>query len=364
MHPDQTTQQELVSLTCDLIKIPSTHSRPNEVHRCANTIEKYLDVEEISYQKVIHNNIPSLLILPDKSYAPVLFITHFDVVEADNPALFQPRIDSERLYGRGAIDDKYGVALSLILFKNTLQQLKKQGKSQNDIGFGLLLTGDEEVGGENGTGALADQLETDFFIAIDGGAPDHIVTKEKGVILLELTATGKEAHASRPWLGENAMDILLEDYKAMQQLFRCNAANRWHRTMALTRCNVGNGSTNIIPGKGSAFIDIRYTEDDDPEQLVADIRKSVVSTVTVHAMAPVFNSGPSPYLQKLSSVSENISVGFEHGASDARYLSARNIPGAIWGADGEMSGHTDNEHLLLPSFFQLYSHLNTFITSV
>jgi succinyl-diaminopimelate desuccinylase len=362
MRPGYSIQKELISLTSDLIKIPSTHSRPDEIHRCAQKIEQYLETEEITYQKVIHNNIPSLLILPTPSYAPLLFVTHFDVVEATDEEMFTPRVNSDCLYGRGAIDDKYAVALSLTLFKEKLQQLKTQRMSQTDMTFGLLLTGDEEVGGENGTGAVVDTIDTDFFIALDGGAPDHIVTKEKGIMLLELSAKGKEAHASRPWLGKNAMDLLLADYRVMQQLFPENTTDRWHRTMALTRCNVGNGSTNMIPGKGSASFDIRFTENDNPEELIAEIRTRVSSTVTVKAMAPVFNSTSSHHLQRLSTLSEKISIGAEHGASDARYFSARNVPGAIWGADGQMSAHTDNEHLLLPSFFKLYDHLDTFIT--
>ncbi|MDH3828630.1 MAG: hypothetical protein OET21_14500, partial [Desulfobacterales bacterium] len=54
-------------------------------------------------------------------------------------------------------------------------------------------------------------------------------------------------------------------------------------------------------------------------------------------------------------------VGFEHGASDARFLSAHGIKGIVWGADGDMSQHSADEHINIDSFYKLYDLLDTFI---
>lgn len=358
--------EELLHLTEELIRIPSTHSRPQEIHNCSEYIEKWLQSQEIAYRKNISAGIPSILVVPDFEAAsvPVLFMSHFDVVEADDEKLFVPRIEGERLYGRGAIDDKYGVALSLLLYRQLHRKYLRQGRSPAEIPLALMFTGDEEIGGEHGAAIAAHQVTPRYFLALDGGRPDLIVTKEKGILQLELTAHGTAAHAARPWLGNSAFDTIVADYQKMQTLFTATRSDHWHKTLVMSKCHAGNGSTNIVPEKATAYFDIRYTDEDNAEELVAKIRAMVDSAVTVHALEPVFEGGASPYLDLLVSLSDGADVGFEHGASDARYLSQRGISGAIWGADGGMSQHSRNEHIVIPSMFRMYDQLEEYLDRI
>lgn len=353
----------LINLTKELIRIPSTHSRPEEIQTCSSWIQTWLNQKNIHYRLLEHNNIPSLLVLPSDSYAPVLLLSHFDVVEAEDTALFQPREHNGNLYGRGAIDDKYGVALSLTLFEHHLRKLREGGHDQSGMPFGLLLTGDEELGGANGAGKAIDHFSTDFVVTLDGGNPNQLVTKEKGSILIELTATGKSAHAARPWLGENAFDIIQRDYLRIRELFIDDTEDHWHKTISLTQCSAGNCSTNMLPSRARVLFDIRYTEHDDPETLIKHIDIATVSTMEVKALEPVFTSGKSPYLDQFVDCAGAANVGYEHGASDARYFSKRGTPGVVWGAEGEMSQHTDNEHLVISSLFAVYDGLDRFLSS-
>ena len=173
MYPEQ----EIVDLTKALIQIPSTHSRPREIKRCADFITAWLSERSIAHQCRDINGTPSVLVLPNiqRQRFPVLYMAHFDVVEADREELFQPRERDGRLFGRGAIDDKYAVALALMLFDRHLGELRAHGRPQSDLSFGLLLTGDEEVGGANGAGAAMAALQPDFFVALDGGGPKRMV---------------------------------------------------------------------------------------------------------------------------------------------------------------------------------------------
>ncbi len=361
--PTPPLQQEILELTQELIRIPTTHTRPQEIWNCAFYIEKWLKSNNIRYELQESNGIPTIMVLPEKGAVPVLLMSHFDVVEADDEMIFTPRIEGDKLYGRGAIDDKYGVALSLILYREH-KRACEAGEGNSQVPFGLLFTGDEEIGGANGVAVAAKRIATDFFLAIDGGRPDLIVTKEKGIIQLELEAHGTAAHAARPWLGQSAFDILMDDYQKMQKHFSSTTSDHWHRTMVLTKCHAGNGSTNIVPEKAKAIFDIRYTEKDNAEALVADIRREVSSDVTVHALEPVFIGRPSPYLDQLVAHSGGARVGFEHGASDARYLSQLGIPGAIWGADGEMTQHRHDEHIVVPSMLRFYDCLDGFLNTI
>lgn len=366
--PEDTIHLEILELTQELIAIPSTSSRRDDIHYCAEFICQWLTKNDIDHELHIIKDVPSITVLPQPGTAPVLVMSHFDVVEVKNNRLFEPWIENGCLFGRGAIDDKYAVALSMVLFKEHLGQLKSRGGGQQDMHFGLLLSGDEETGGANGVGALIDGIGTDFCIAIDGGGPELIVDKEKGILQLKVTAAGKAAHGARPWLGENAFDNLVQDYAKIQTLFveqaKGEPANHWYKTMVLSNLQVGSGSINVVPDRAEALFDIRYTENDDPDAILAGIASSIDSKVEVLAKEPVFVSGPSPYTEILVRNFEHARVGFEHGASDARYLSQRGIPGVIVGAEGETSQHTENEHIVLSSLYQLYDRLDNFFNEI
>jgi len=356
---------ELLQLTEDLIRIPSTRARPDKVVQCADFIERWLVDNSIKYERYDKNNIPSIVVLPSAgARTKVLLMAHFDVVEVEDESLFAPRIEDGNLYGRGAIDDKYAVALSLLLFREHLALLHKRGLEQKDICFGLLFSGDEEVGGSDGVGSVGKKIETDFFIALDGGNPGLIVTKEKGIVRIRMEAAGRSVHAARPWLGQNAFDLLMADYMAVKELFSLEAEDHWHKTIALTKCEAGNGSENITPGRAQATLDIRYTEDDDPDEIIAAIEEVVTGDVIVLTQAALFFGGKSPYFSRLQKHSDGAVFGFEHGASDARYFSERNIPGAIWGALGEMSQHTEEEHIVLDSLYFMFDHLDAFLREI
>ena len=57
-------------------------------------------------------------------------------------------------------------------------------------------------------------------------------------------------------------------------------------------------------------------------------------------------------------------TGFEHGASDARYLSQYGMNGIVWGAEGEMSQHTSDEHLVIESVIELYDVLDRYMRAL
>ncbi len=262
-------EQQIVDFTSELIRIPSVHSQPEEIQRCADFIEAWLTRRDIDYQRSDIAGVPALTVLPRPQATEILLMAHFDVVAVQDDSQFIPREQDGRLFGRGSVDDKYAVALALILFHNRLEAIRGAGGTQSDMCFGLLLNGDEEVGGANGALAVLETLELDFCLALDGGNPGKLVTKEKGILQLRLTARGKAAHAARPWLGHNAFDVLVADYQALQKQFVAQTPEHWHKTMVLSNCRVGDGSVNIVPGEATAILDIRYTENEDPDAILA-----------------------------------------------------------------------------------------------
>lgn len=354
--------QDIVELTKDLIRFQTVHTNPEQIQLCMGFIENYLKKNHLKYRRIQHSDYPSIWVMPADNYAPVLLMSHIDVVAGD-PALFDPRVENGRLYGRGSIDDKYAVALSLVLLKEFVDALRRQGQGQADLPFGVLITADEEIGGRLGAREALKQLQTDFCIALDGGNLQKIVIKEKGILHLQLFARGRTAHGARPWLGENAIENLIRDYSKIKPFFETTTPDHWHRTINFSRISAGQ-STNQVPERAEAIFDIRYTENDDVDALVEQLQQVISGELVVLKKDPLFIGGQSPFLDLLLQISPEIKLGSEHGASDARYLSDHGISGIVWGAEGEMSQHTANEYIVIDSLTELHRRLTRFLWRV
>ncbi len=353
---------DVVDLTQDLIRFKSMHSRPDEIRNCMAFMENFLARHGLGYRRIEQNGVPTLLVLRPDGFAPVLLMSHIDVVDASDD-LFEPRVENGKLFGRGSIDDKYAAALSLVLAVELLQKLKARGKNQADLPCGLLISGDEEIGGHDGAQAALRHVRSDFAIALDGGHLRRVVVKEKGIVRLKLIARGKAAHGARPWLGENAIENLISDYFKIKRHFDLTAPGHWHRTLNFSRIQAGK-AVNQVPDYAEALFDIRFTENDDMEAVVAALRREIKGEVEVVEREPLFQGGGSPYLDRLLAAAGTPELGAEHGASDARFLSAFGIPGIVWGPDGDNSAHAVDEHVNIDSLLALHHILDEFLTGL
>ncbi len=345
--------REIVELTKDLIRFKTMISNSAEIQHCADFVEDWLRKHDLPARRFDSNATPSVLSAPDDGTVQILLMSHIDVVDGPD-RLFDPYEKDGRLYGRGAIDDKYAAALSMILLR---EHTRQRG---NRPSLGVLITGDEEVGGKNGARNALAHVNADFCIALDGGNLQKVVVKEKGVLRLRLVTSGQTAHGARPWLGENAIESLMADCREIRTFFQLDAPGHWHRTMNLGKIE-GGKSINQVPDRAEAVFDIRYTEADNVDALVAEMRSRVRGEIHVMEKEPIFMGGESPHLDLLLSVSEGTTTGVEHGASDARHLADFGIQSVIWGAEGEMSQHTEAEHAVIDSIYDLYDRLDRFL---
>jgi len=246
-------------------------------------------------------------------------MSYIDVVDAPNE-LFRPVKKGRQLYGRGCLDDKYAVALSMVLLKKNLQRLQKQGKGQDDLPFGILIAGDEEIGGFNGVKKALGEIQTDFCIVLDGGGIEKIVVKEKGVARVKLLSRGKAASGDRPWTGENAIEKLIDDFIKWRTYFVKSAPKHRHRSITINSIHTEK-SHHGFPKCAKAHLAIRYTEVDDIELMFNKMRSKLHSEIVVEVVEPLFSGGKSEHLKLLLDISKKTRVGFEDGTNDACFLS-------------------------------------------
>ena len=210
--------EEAAKLLSELIKIDTTNPPGNELPAAelvAEVLRDFgLEPEVIESEEGRGNVIARI---KGKSEGPsLLLLSHLDVVPADpskwsfNP--FSGEIRDGYVYGRGAIDCKGLVAAEAMVMKLLAE---KDVAPKGDIIFAA--TADEEKGGSKGVGWLLtnkpELIRADYVINEGGGVPIKVNDKllytvqvaEKGVLWLKLRFLGKSAHASVPWLGDNAI---------------------------------------------------------------------------------------------------------------------------------------------------------------
>jgi carboxypeptidase PM20D1 len=160
--------------------------------------------------------------------APILFLGHMDVVEAlakdwERPP-FKLTTDGVYFYGRGTIDNKFGVAQ----LTSTFIRLKKEGFVPNRDLI-IAFSGDEESGMKT-TRMLAydrpDLAGAEFALNSDAGGGDLnaagdpiiylIQAAEKTYATFEMTVRNPGGHSSRP-RPDNAIYDLADAIKKIQQ---------------------------------------------------------------------------------------------------------------------------------------------------
>jgi acetylornithine deacetylase/succinyl-diaminopimelate desuccinylase-like protein len=268
----------------------------------------------------------------DGSLGGIVLHHHIDVVYADRRYWtvdpFGGVVADGYLYGRGAIDMK---SMGILQLAAMLALKRARVPLKRDLVF--LATADEETGSEFGAQFIADRRRdwlagAEYAISELGLIQTHagltaplaaIVISEKTGLPLTLRARGEPGHGSMPWPDTapnrlvRALNRLLEAERPprvlseVQEFFSRVAgllpaaqaagyddlarslqdpdfrarffANRQYAAMvratfAMTMLR-GSEKSNVIPPEATAHLDCRMLAGDDPEEIVAWVRRVV-----------------------------------------------------------------------------------------
>jgi glutamate carboxypeptidase len=195
--------------------------------------------------------------LKGKGKASILLMAHMDTVFADGAAAARPfRIEGERAYGPGVVDDKGGIVAALFAIK-LLQQMKFTDFKQ----ITLLVNTNEETFSK-GSFPLIESLakQHDVTLSMESGRPgDGLVVWRKGTADLAIDVKGKSSHAGvAPEAGRNAA---MEAAHQMLQMSKLGDSAKL-TTVNFTVFNSGD-RPNVIPNAATVRGDMRATDSDE-----------------------------------------------------------------------------------------------------
>lgn len=318
----------LVKMTSELMRFKTTKDNYDEKKSIISFVKEQFKEKKVFIREFEKNKNPSLVITLGRGRKPKIFLNgHLDVVPADDQE-YTAKIGKRRIYGRGSGDMKAACAVMIEVMKH-FSACKKRPS------LGLMLTTDEEVGGKDGVEYLLKnkKFSSDLAIIPDGGTDlKNIVLKEKGVLHLKIKAYGKSAHGSRPFLGENAVEKLIKSYLRLRKVIPELTEKRWQNTMNLGKFS-GGDTVNKVPDWAEMYLDIRYTQKADKDDIIRKIKKIVPIFEIISEGAP-FIQNKHRHIKSFKKVMER-NIGQKvlfsrvEGASDARYFSEMGIPAII-----------------------------------
>ncbi|MEJ7875670.1 MAG: M20/M25/M40 family metallo-hydrolase, partial [Solirubrobacterales bacterium] len=250
-------------LTEKLIGFDSSNAQG--VRLCAGFVRGWLEARDVTVHELTVRDLPVLVADAGSVDAPitVLLHGHMDVVPGHDEQ-FEPKIDGERLVGRGAYDMKGGLA-ALMLSIADLQDVK-------GVRCRLGIVPDEESEEEQDRGAdlLIDEGFSGDF-AITGEPTDMLVgVAAKGVFAMRVKVSGHAAHGATPWLGDNAILRAIDVYRRIEALpFAQESSELYDRPSVNLGRILGGDALNKVPDVCVIDVDVRYLPEQEPSTILA-----------------------------------------------------------------------------------------------
>src|SRR4051812_2255130 len=186
----------------------------------------------------------------------VTLSTHLDTV----PPYIGPRLEGDKLFGRGACDAK-GIAAAMLC---AAENLNAAGEQRVDL---LFVVGEEQ--GSDGARAANQLPATSKFLVNGEPSESKLANGAKGSLRVAIRTRGRAAHSAYSHLGESAIEPMLDLLPTIKnQPFPKDAI------LGETTVNIGtiHGGTagNIVPALCEAEIMFRLVGDVAPVKQIVE----------------------------------------------------------------------------------------------
>ena len=306
--------------------------------------------------------------------AALLFACHLDVVGPGETAWEHPPFGAVerdgKIYGRGSVDMKAGIAASV----TAINRIADSGAElQGDLVF-LAVAGEE-----------TDSCGARRFISAHGGLPElagvvipeptdfAIVTAHRGMLWLEVTTKGMAAHSSTPHLGVNAIASMRSVLDELDHYEVCAESHE-----LLGRCSMsvntitGGKELNVVPDKCTIGIDIRTLRAENHQDILADFERMLAK---LKAGAPRFDADVSVLRQvrpletdrtcdfvkdfcRAVGAGETKAVGF---TTDGPFFASLGAPVVIFGPGKPLLCHKPDEYIEISDVEKAIEHYKNII---
>ncbi|MGV8059362.1 MAG: M20 family metallo-hydrolase [Smithellaceae bacterium] len=300
----------------------------------------------------------------------VWIITHLDIVPPGEIKLwshdpYSAYVKNGHLFGRGVEDNQQDMVASIFAAKAILDE----GLTPpNSIGLGFVA--DEETSGHMGLYHVMNANKKlfgcdDLIIIPDSGNSQGslIEIAEKSMLWLSFKTKGKQCHASKPQLGNNAFvagSHLVTKLSGLKKIFPKSDPlyDPKASTFQPTKKEPNVGNVNTIPGEDIFYMDCRVLPDYNLEDVIAAIKiitgkiekkfnVQIEISPVCYLQAPPPTSPSSPVVLALQEAISNVYgikafAGGVGAGTLASYFRRKGYPAAVW-SKSNLNAHQPDE---------------------
>jgi acetylornithine deacetylase len=393
-------KDEWTRLLQELIRIPSCFEAEHDVVRyvceyiSAAGLAPVLVPMDADQLRRLADSVPPFSEIPDRNNVVVLvpgrgggrsliLNSHLDIQPAGDPAEwthppFAGHVDAKTntIYGRGAMDDKAGVAICLALMRVIVEQgLRFAG----DLLFQFVL--EDEITGNGSLVCLEAGHRADAAIILDGTRPDRAIDRHAGNMEFQVAVKGRPASVSVSHLGSNAAELLMRTLLHLRDsYFRLNDTRQppWTEFPSPFQFVIHGVAADAprfcLPVEASARCFVTFP----PPATIQSVRALLQNEAERYAQShndphpPVISWGGFA-AEPVSCASEDLrrlvrETAARHGildvricpstgTSDMRHFAKRSIPCLLYGPGRGFNPHRADEHFVLDdmtSMIKLY----------
>jgi acetylornithine deacetylase len=328
-------QQEATGLLKQLIATPSFSK---EEQNTADILEQFLSRRGVKTYAYL-NNIWARNKNFDSAKPTILLNSHHDTVKPNKGYTLDPFSPIEKdgkLFGLGS-NDAGGCLVSLIAV--FLYYYNRENLKYNLI---IAATAEEEVSGHNGIEALLPHLETIDFGIVGEPTQMHMAVAEKGLMVLDCTATGRAGHAAREE-GDNALYKALKDIEWFKN-YRFDKISDLlgPAKMSVTVIETENKQHNVVPSQCKFVVDCRVNELYTFEEMLDIIKANVQCEVKPRSTR--LRSSSIPLSHPL--IKAGIRLGRNYyGSPTTSDKALMNFPALKMGPGDSARSHTADEYI-------------------
>ncbi len=290
----------------------------------------------------------------------LVLLGHLDTVPV--PDALKPRLDKDRVIGRGAVDMKAGLAVMMGLIEGLDLE-----RAQVDLTW-VFYPREEGPYELNGLADLLRgrhfPLDADLYILLE---PTHgqLQLGCLGSVSADATFLGVAAHAARPWLGANAIT------KAGRWLLNMDRRKpravevrglKYRETFQVTLAN-GGTAQNMVPDEFTCRVNFRFAPGQTVDRAIKRLKKATekADEFKVVDACPAARPCPSnPLLNWMKEVMR-LSVHPKQAWTDVARLSAAGLDAANYGPGDPELAHADEEWILVDDLHRYYKKLERFL---
>ena len=358
--------ERLFGILRDLVAISSPFP-PGDTVAIAAFAADFL--ERLGYRVDRHSRKPGIVNVVARLGAgppSVVFNAHADTVGVGERAAWTTdpllaTLRDGRVYGLGACNCKSSMAVHLWLAEEIA---RRGGPGAGEVAFTFV--GDEENLGPDGLAYLREiGAVKPTTLVVAAQTRNRLVTEERGVMWVRVTARGKAAHAGAPETGDSAILRMHRVIGAIERelgprLRDRRSANAQQSTLSIGRIR-GGENTNVVPDQCIIEIDRRILPEEDFDSALDELARTVDAageprgTLSVELLtgtpgfrAPEDGAGVRAFREAIAAVTgrapERLNVV---GASDGRYFARDSVEIIVFGPGDGADSHKPDESVPL-----------------